>query len=348
MLAEPRHPLVEEQAQWLGFNPKLGKPARAVRYGAARFQQRPLIAAHRGTGQRRKGSRQPIGHRDKTPLAPLSGRDPFVDFHHRKLLWPAQFISVPSVRFGMLQRDCHRFGHIIGIDQLQLRLRPEHRQHREHLDHPAKQIEEVIVRAEHYRGPQDRRRREALYDALLAQRLGFGIGGGRCRIGANGADMHKPAHSLRRRQPRDRAGCLAHQRGQIAIKRTDQIDDVIGPIKRSGNVVFAGDIAGKELQLAKIGERLESLRLVRRTARQPQARAAFQQALRDIIANIAAAAENRDKLAGSGDEVGMGQGALGGCPVAGSALRQHEPAGKGRDALISICGFSACIRNASL
>jgi len=65
-------------------------------------------------------------------------------------------------------------------------------------------------------------------------------------------------------------------------------------------MVFACDVAGQQLELPEIGERFEALRLFRRAAGDPNARAAREQAVRDVIADMTGAAESRNQLAGQG------------------------------------------------
>jgi hypothetical protein len=93
------------------------------------------------------------------------------------------------------------------------------------------------------------------------------------------------------------AGRFAHQAAQIAAERADQVHHGI----RAGNALVdrlpVAGIAARELHLAEIGERLELERLFRMAGGDPHACSAFEQSLRHVIADEAAATHQHHQLA---------------------------------------------------
>ena len=71
--------------------------------------------------------------------------------------------------------------------------------------------------------------------------------------------MNEAFYAIGFRNLRHRAGGFAHQLLQITAKRPDKVHDVIRPLQDCGKIIFFEDVAMGNLQLTKIGQRLEGI-----------------------------------------------------------------------------------------
>ena len=110
-------------------------------------------------------------------------------------------------RRRILEAFDDRIGDIADINRLKPGFAPaDQRQHRRHRRHRGKAVEELVLRAEHDRGTQDRDGRKSVAHGLLAGRLGSGIGRGRPRIGADRRDVDKALDPGLARKPGEPGG----------------------------------------------------------------------------------------------------------------------------------------------
>ena len=98
----------------------------------------------------------------------------------------------------------------------------------------------------------------------------------------------------------DSARALRHYGIEIPVKSSHQIHHRIGTLNHCGNAGGMRYTAWQELDLAKIGERLQRIGLFRITAGNPQPRAPLQQGLRNMVADKTTTANQGYKLTEKG------------------------------------------------
>ena len=169
---------------------------------------------------------------------------------------------------------------------------------------PAKRLRNPSLGAEDDGGTQDHRARHGFQDAGLAGRLGAGIGGSRCRIGADGGDMHHARNA-------GGAGRLGNGTcpeilhrveglGASLIEHADKVDDGIGAFHGAVDRPAMTQVRLHRHDLADGAERLHVLGEIGTADGDAHPVAAPRQRPHHMAAEKAGSAEDGDELAVQG------------------------------------------------
>ena len=181
----------------------------------------------------------------------------------------------------------------------------DQRQHRRELAHPGEAVEESVLRAEHDARAQDRRLREARLQRRLAGGLGARVGGGRAadrrRSRRHGRRARRPAGSAAAPiSPGSRACSRSKSPPRALEQDADQADRGVGADQQALDLALGRRVPGLRVDLADGAQRLEEQRPLRAAGRDADDRPLLGQALDDIAADEARAAEHRHDLAAHG------------------------------------------------
>ena len=127
---------------------------------------------------------------------PVGGDDPFVQLAHRQHLRAGKLVGLAGMRGWIERRRGDRPAEIGGVDRLHLPRAPDHRHDREQLRHPRELVDEIVLRSEHDRRPDDCRAREG--GRGPRPRLRPWIGRRRCRSPGR---RRSPRHGRARQRP---------------------------------------------------------------------------------------------------------------------------------------------------
>ena len=174
----------------------------------------------------------------------------------------------------------------------------DQRQRGRHPGERAEAVEEIILRAEHDRGPQDRGVRHGRKHLGLAGRLAARVERGQVRVGAERRHMDQPRPG-RRRGLRDvvRAFRLHRLEALLAAleQDADQVDHHVGAAHRGLHRGRVAQIGLHRVDLPDLPERLQVAREVRPAHRRADAVARARQRPHHVAAEEPGAAEYGDQ-----------------------------------------------------
>ncbi len=207
---------------------------------------------------------------------------------------------VDRAGFGVtIDRRRDRARDIAGEHRLEPRVAAaDQRQDRRHPGEGGKLVEEIVLRPEDDRGPEDRRRRHGRQHQLLARGLGARVVRGRVLVRTECRDMNEPRAMGHRRQ-RHRLGAEGLHGVEFLPapleQDADQIDHHVGVAGGRVDRFGVTQVGLHRVDLADPPDRLQEARKFRPAARHADAVAALGQRAHHVPAEKTRAAEHRDQ-----------------------------------------------------
>ncbi len=214
---------------------------------------------------------------------------------HAHHLRAADLEGLAAEAVGLERGKRDRFGEIAHIDGLEIAVRRDHREDGQ-ARHRSEAVGEVILGAEHERGPDDRRGREGLAKRRLALALGAAVAGLGVWVGGDRRDVDERARACLARRLGDVARTLDVGPVHRAAEDAAQVDDGGRALDRVFDAAGVHDVGDFETELPDLRERLDAVGLTRVALCDSDPDSGLEQALADVAADEPAAAENRHKL----------------------------------------------------
>jgi hypothetical protein len=174
----------------------------------------------------------------------------------------------------------------------------DQRQRRRHARQRGEPVEEIILRTEHDRRPEDHRLRHGVEHGRLAQRLGLCIARARILVGADRRDVDhwRPE---RRRRLGDQAGAVGVHGGKPlapALEQdSDKIDDHVAAVGGVLHRFGVAQVGLNRMDLAHAAERLQVSGQIGAAHPDPDAIAALGERAHQMAAEETGTAEDGDE-----------------------------------------------------